>query len=276
MDHHRVTKTCPDCGFSLTDAHPNRKRCEPCAEARRRAPAGRLAPWQEDMVRVMINIYTQEEMAQRIGVSKTTVSRWLREQGLHSHAQKYGDDVVEAVLAVYETHGKAEAQKQFPNVTIRSIVERHRHAPRQVRWQDPELIEAARMAGLVRHGAQALYFDRPNAYSGSIKSLWLKQFRCAPYDVNGLSVHLAWRIARPGVVATTVYHANAASARTKILWLDLAAALRDDLESWVVRAVEALARFQAWLHGTWSTDDIRQMITEREALWDERPRATRD
>lgn len=52
----------------------------------------------------------------------------------------------------------------------------------------------------------------------------------------------------------------------KILWLDLAAGLRQDLESWVVQAVETLARFQAWLHGTQCSDDIRRMIAEREEL----------
>lgn len=265
MDNHPL-KTCLDCDTLLTHAHANRKRCESCAEARRRRPAGNLAPWQADQVRSMLNCYTRDEMAKRIGVSKGTIGRWLRDQGLKSNALKYGDEMIQSVIDAYEAHGKHKTQQLFPGVTVRSIVERNPHRPRQIRWLDDEIIEAARMAGLVRTNSQAAYFNRPNAYSGSIKSLWAKRFGCAPHDVNGLAVSLTWRIAKPGVLATTVYHANSSGAQAKILWLDLASWLRDDVEPWIMRAVEALARFQAWLHGTWSSDDIRQMIAQREGM----------
>lgn len=199
------SKSCLDCGASLAGAHPNRKRCEPCAAAKVRRPTANLTLWQQDMLRSMINVYTHDEMAERIGVSRATVRRWFREQGLRSHATKYGDDVVQAVLGAYVEHGKTRTQELFPDVAVRSIVERHEHAPRQVRWLDHELTQAARMAGLVRHSAQAVYFNRPNAYGGSIKSLWVKRFGCAPSEINGLSVELAWRLAHPGVVGTLVY-----------------------------------------------------------------------
>ena len=50
-----------------------------------------------------------------------------------------------------------------------------------------------------------------------------------------------------------------------VLWLDLAAHLRQDLDPLVRDAVHALARFQRWLHGTEDPAALRQLIQEREA-----------
>ena len=115
------------------------------------------------------------------------------------------------------------------------------------------------------HTAQARYFNRPNAYEGSIKSFWAKGACCAPRDVNGLGAFTAWQVATPGVPAVLVKHQQNGGARPVVLWLDLAAHLRPDVDPLVREVVQALARFQATLHNTQSSEDIRHFIQEREA-----------
>lgn len=120
------------------------------------------------------------------------------------------------------------------------------------------------MAGLVSHTAQAHYFNRPNAYEGSIRSFWAKGACCSPRDVNGLGAFTAWQVATPGVPAVLVKHQYNGGGRPVVLWLDLAAHLREGVDPLVRMMVEVLARFQAWLHGTTDPADIRQLIQERE------------
>lgn len=205
------------------------------------------------------------QIAEHVGASRAAVARYLREAGLDSNARDYPPATVAAVCAAYETLGQRRTQELFPEVVVRSIVDRHKdYAPRQARWRYPQIVEAARMAGLVSANAQARYFGRPNAYSGSIKSLWNKGFRCAPRDINGLSAHLVWRLTRPGVPAVLIRHSSAGGYFAKVLWLDLAENLTPTVAPVVRTAISALAQFQAWLHATSDTRAIQQMIHERE------------
>jgi AraC-like DNA-binding protein len=258
------SRSCIDCG-SPRAKHFNAKYCLGCRALRRRRPAHRLTKAQAAEVERLRGTLFRWQIAEHVGVSGAAVARYLREAGLDSNARDYPQATVAAVCAVYETLGIRRTQELFPDVVVRSIVERHKeYAPRQVRWRDPQIIEAARMAGLVSANAQARYFGRPNAYSGSIGSLWDKHFGCAPRDINGLSAHLVWRLTRPGVPAVLVKHSSAAGYFAKVLWLDLAGDLKPTVAPVLRTAILALARFQAWLHGTSDTLAIQRMIHERE------------
>ena len=115
------------------------------------------------------------------------------------------------------------------------------------------------------HTAQARYFNRPNAYEGSIKSFWAKGACCAPRDVNGLGAYTAYQVATPGVPAVIVKHQQNSGARPVVLWLDLAAHLRSDVGPFVREAVQVLARFQeAHARHHELSAAIRHMIQERE------------
>jgi len=210
---------------------------------------------------------TRHEIARRVGVSKAAVNRYLREVGLRKRSDQYAPEVVAAVTSAYEAGGKAQVHELFPHASVRSIVERYPHAPRQIRWTAEQLIEAAKMAGLVSHTGQARYFGRPNAYAGSIASVWAKTFQCAEGDINGLGVHLTWRLVRPGTPAVLVHQRTLPGPRTLVLWLDLTAHLRAEVAPAIRQAIVALARFQAWLHGTDDPAAIRRMIQEREGRY---------
>lgn len=270
---------CVRCQAAPKQSHRNAKYCLACRAEYVRRPRSTLTPEQGALVARWTGTLSRTEIAQRLGVSRANVLRYIREHGVYGRSDAYPPAVVEAVLRVYEQappgQGKREVERLFPGVRVDCITERHRDfAPRQIRWTGAQQIEAARMAGLVSAAAQAQFFGRPNAHEGSIKSLWAKRFQCAPMDVNGLSGHLAFRIARAGVPATMVKYRESAGAAYKVLWLDLQAWLRPDVPEWVRAAVDALARFQAWLHGTTTPADIRQMIQEREVYDGQDPEHT--
>lgn len=261
----KTCETCPTTG----DWHANRKYCPRCQAVLRRHPRSTLTAAQAAQVLALRNTMTRTRIASTVGITRAQVSRFLREEGLTSNSVRYPAEVVMAVCETYERLGRKATQEQYPEVSIRSIVERYRQfRPRQVRWTDAQRVEAAKMAGLVSQNAQARYFRRPNAYDGSIRALWAKRFQCQPRHLNGLGVHLAWRLVRPGCPAVLGHWADAGGVRAKVLWLDLVRYLRPTGEPIVAEVIETLAHFQAWLHGTSCSQDIQQMIEEREAYED--------
>ena len=256
------------CG-RLKHPHPNSKYCVTCRAQRRRRPLSRIAPAQAARLRPLLGTMTRAALARYAGISNACLTRWLGEEGLSSNARGYPQAVCDAVTAYFANHGRVATQAAFPEVVVRCIVERRTsrgipYPPRQVRWTDAQLLEAACMGGLVSHTAQAHFFGRPNAFGGSISALWAKRFRRAPRDLHGLGTVLACQIARAGVQATCLRHQEAPGSRCVILWLDLARHLRPDVPPMVRETVATLAAFQAWLYGSDDPATIRQLIADRE------------
>ena len=247
-------------------AHHQTKYCEACQRRLLRAPRSRVTEAQGALIRQLRGTMTRARIAERVGITHAQLNRYLAEQGLTSNARDYPPEVVTAVCTTYAALGKRRTQDLFPDVVVRSLIERHKdYPPRQVRWTGEQQIEAVRMAGLVSHTAQARYFGRPNAFEGSIRSFWQKGMACAPRDVHGLGHHLVWQIARPGVPAVLVSQQEQPGARVVVLWLDLVGHLRPGAAPEVRQMVEVLARFQGWLYGSTDTAVIRRMVMEREA-----------
>ena len=223
-------KTCLACETAPRHTpHPNTKYCAPCAQELRHRPRANVSPTQAALIHQLRGTMIRRDLARHVGISQAQLHRYLTEHGLDSNARDYPPDVVTTVCLTYQALGKRETQALFPDVRVRSIVERYKqHIPRQIRWTGDQQRELVRMAGLVSHTAQARYFNRPNAYEGSIRSFWAKGACCAPRDVNGLGAYTAWQVAIPGVPAVLVKHQQNGGARPVVLWLDLAAYLRDD------------------------------------------------
>jgi hypothetical protein len=191
---------CPDCKVRLVQDHGNAKRCERCAEARRQQPHHAMTPQQVRHALALRGKMSRAAIAQRVGVSLPSIFRLGRELGISFALVRSPDyaRLIERVNAYYVKHGRAATQKRFPDVRVRSIVERYPHAPRQVRWTGKQIVQAARMAGLVSMERQARIFNRPNAHAGAIQSLWMKRFRHGGANIHGVSKHAARALLRPG------------------------------------------------------------------------------
>jgi hypothetical protein len=223
------------------------------------------------MARALAGTLMQRELAERIGSSRSALIRWASQNGVSLDAHAYKPELRRRVLAYYELHGKTKTQKAFPDVSVRSIVERSygKFKPRQIRWTDEQLIEAARMAGLVSPAAQAKYFNRPNANAGAIKSLWMKRFGFGQGSVNGMvhdtAKHLVTVRARYIKPLGESRDGKAAEFRRLILWVDMEKCLKPDVPPFIADAIRTLANFQRWL---WRDENpkprILRMIKARE------------
>jgi hypothetical protein len=259
---------CVVCGQPRESTHANARYCARCREHRRHYPPtpSTLTPEIAAAILPLLGQVPRSEIEKRFGLSKAAIYRFLREHNLKvKHFNQPEPALVEAVLRTYERGGKSLVRACFPEVNCRSIVERYKdYTPRQIRWTPSQCIEAAKMAGIVSYNAQARFFGRPNAYSGSIRSFWSKRMHCEPRFINGFPLHRVYPLAVPGTPCILVKHEQSGGARAIVLWLDLLAHLSPRVDLLIREAIEALARFQGWLHGTQSADAIRAMIQDRE------------
>lgn len=265
----RPQKTCIACRRAFTPSHWNRKKCDGCQKAFRNY--GHLTPAQERTVRRLAGKLFIHELAAKIGVSKPTLVRWACRNKVYLNAHKYPADVVKEVCAYYVKHGRSKTEKHFPDVSVRSVVERYlaglTDERRQVRWTPAQLVQLAKMAGLVSHARQAEHFGRPGAHAGSIKSAWVKKFKVGSSNINGLSYWVARHYVTMGCPfyetqfwekRKTIDRRRSTTQTRKIaLWIDVARHLRGDVPDHIASAVQSMARFQVWLHG----EDARGSIT---------------
>lgn len=264
-----ASRPCVLCGTRFTPSHWNRKKCDECRTTFYNT--GYLTPAQERTVRRFAGKIYIHELAAKVGVSKPTLVRWARRTKVSLNALKYTDRVVKEVCEYYVQHGRHKTQKRFPDVNVRSVVERYlaglTDERRQVRWTPAQLIRLVKMAGLVSFSRQAERFGRPGAHAGSVKSAWTKRFKVGSANINGLSY---WTARGYVTKACPFYETDFWEKRVTIdrkrsttqvrkiaLWIDVARHLRDDVPDHLASAIQAMARFQVWLHG----EDARGSIT---------------
>lgn len=221
---------------------------------------------------MLIGKMSREDIAEQMGVSLASLKRAFPGVRL-AYFNRYviNPQLVRQVCVYYERHGKRATQERFPEVRVRSVVERYKQfRPRQVRWTDEQIIEAARMAGLVSYRAQAKYFNRPRANEGSIQALWQKRFGFGDGCINGLVKWHAKPLIRGGhsKYIRPVGRGRDGQPihfRSLILWVDLERILKPNVPAFIVQAIRTMADFQRWL---WRSDNPRplilRMIRERE------------
>lgn len=264
---------CPRCKERPKKAHFNARWCEPCAAEFVKRPAGKLTAEQARRARALIHTMPHEDIARELGVSVSRLKRWARDHGnirlSYFNRWHANPRLTMQVCAYYAKHGKIKTAKRFPNVKVRSIVERYfkglRLEPRQIRWTASQLIELAQMAGLVSFKRQARHFNRPNAREGSIKSAWQKKFGHGGGSINGLSHWLAKDYVRPSCpFFETDYWAtrrdNAQFSRKIALWVDVERSLKPDVPEHLRDAISALAKFQRWLHGRNVRQNVKRIL----------------
>lgn len=256
---------CPRCNKRPKQKHWNAKWCAPCATGLRKRPAGKLTRAQQATVRRLAGTLFIKELAKAIGTSDSNLDRWAKQNGVNINALKYPDKLVKEVCEYYAKHGKIKAEKRYPHVRLRSIVERYTTKPRQVRWTSDQLVKLAKMAGLVSYKQQADFFGRPNAHVGSIRSAWMKIFRSAGGSINGLSRNIAREfVTKACPFYETGYWATergkTSQRRSIALWADVAVHLRDDVPDHLAAAIQTMAAFQLWLHGNNPRKSIMRIL----------------
>lgn len=254
--------TCPLCHKRPKKVHANAKWCGVCARKLVKKPRSNMTPAQVSRALRLRGKLKREEVARRVGVSAATIGRLGRELGLSfasvAHTYRAAPGLIEAVTAYYSKHGKVKTQKKFPNVKIRSIVERYPCEPRQIRWTDDQIVDAARMAGLIPMARQAKIFNRPNARVGSIRSLWVKRMKMGGGSLHGLRPWQAQAILRPGYPVIRMGYWNRRcntnpgppKVRALALWCDIEPWILEGTPAFIREGIRAMAQFQRWLYRT--------------------------
>jgi AraC-like DNA-binding protein len=222
----------------------------------------------------MIGKMSREDIAVNLGVSLVSLKRAFRGTSLAFYNYcSANPGLVKQVCKFYEKHSQEETAKAFglKRKQVDHIVHRYKQhrSPKQVRWTDREIHEAAKMAGLISTHAQARYFKRPNAFNGSIKALWMKRFGMSQGSVNGMAHWAAKEI----VDSSAQYlrpkgesrRGEPVDFRWLVLWVDMERCLRPEVPPFIREAISTMANFQRWL---WKDKKpkpkILKMIQERE------------
>ncbi len=221
----------------------------------------------------MIGTMDRREIAERLGTSLANLKRAFRGTRLaYFNYCSRQPELVRAVNKYYETHSQAETAESFglKPKQVDHIVNRYKtHKPKQIRWTDKEILEAAKMGGLISYEAQAKYFNRPRAHAGSIKALWTKRFNFLGGQINGMphnqAKHLVDCSARYVYAVGTNRKGERTRGRRICLWLTMAESLKPEVPGFIASAIHTMADFQRWL---WRDDNpkprIMRMIKQRE------------
>jgi len=271
-----TNKNCLECKKPISQkAHANRKRCRKCVEFFRRYPKTSLTQEQIHEAKKLIGKMSRGDIAHEMGCSVASLGRAFRGTRLaFFNRYSINPKLVKQVCAYYEIHGRRKTQERFPEICIRSVVERYKQfKPRQSRWTDSQIIEAAKMAGLVSFKHQAKYFNRPNARACSIKVLYVKRFHAAPKLFHGMPAFKAKYLVTKdcpfirsnigsfrGIDDRRKQNSKPRSThRIKLyLWCDMEKHLRPDLPPFIQESIRSLAQFQCWLFQ--SNDPKKQIL----------------
>lgn len=213
--------------------------------------------------RSLIGKMSIDDIAERIGISRAGVIRAFRGIPL-AFQNRYQRDpgLAKRICLYYEKHGIRQTEKTFPGHDIRGITCRYKyHKPRQLLWTDTEILEAARMAGLVTKDKQLMFFKRPNAYISSITSLWQRRFKCGSLGVNGM-----YRLIAEVIVLPTCPYIPRPLGDLA-LWVDIEEHLNPDTPEFIKEGIKTLADYQRWVFNSKDPKSIiLKMMNERNGL----------
>lgn len=260
---------CDNCLADFDKTHFNQKYCKDCKEKSRLG--GFLTMEQEEIAKKYATKIPIGDLAIKVGVSNSTIDRWSRRTGISINWLSYDKDTIKKVCDFYSKNGKIKTQKKFPDVRMRSIVERYYsrlgYEPRTSKWTDEQIIEAAKMAGIISFYNQKRFFNRPNANEGSIKSLWIKKMNQKCTNINGLPLSKAKHFVKKNCPALKTdfwtEKRKDKMERSIVLWVDFDKFIKKDVPNHYKKTIHVLANFQRWLHGRNVRANISRMIYER-------------
>lgn len=215
----------------------------------------------------MLNTHKRKDIAKEIGISETKLRRIAKGSGYEftfAKARpfgKYSKELTEEVISFFEEHGISETKKKYPDVRVRSIIERYpRKKPRQRNWKDEEIIQAIKFGPFVSNENQYKFFKRPGAYQGSIKALWAKKIKGTKLRTHGLPFYIASKIidGKKAVLHKTAFK----NPKHICTWQTLKENLKDDCPAVFKVAIEAGYEFHVWLYGENPNEEISRMYKE--------------
>ena len=177
---------------------------------------------------------------------------------------KHSKETVEEVISYFEENGISKTKDRFPEIRIRSIIERYkRKKPRQINWTDEQIVQAVRFGPFVSLSDQVAYFNRPLAHEGSIRSLWSKRLSSSRKQIAGFPKYKALKYVNeicPSV--KTALDNN----QVVYLWSDMENHLKSNCPEFIQIAIEAMTLFQKKLYGENPREEILKIIKTHSSI----------
>lgn len=248
---------CGQCGNAYVASHFNSKFCNECSWLRRKKNIGLPAFADAKVIEKVLKLAGTKigrEVADELGMSVASLKRITKTLGISAKKVTVTESQVAEVREYYLKHGRPATQARFPDIKVRTIIERYGwikgECPRQRRWTDQELIELAKFAGIVSLEKQARFFNRPGANAGSVKAAWSKRFKTHPGFMHGLPIHKAKLFLDPGYPTIEVENLHVdVGGKKMVLFCDAEKFIAKDCPGFVRDAVKAMAEFQRKLFG---------------------------
>jgi len=220
---------------------------------------------QEQVLKIesMLKTHRRADIAKEVKISESKLRRASKKKGWSFTAfkaipyMKYSKELTEQVISYFEANGKTKTQEKFPDVVVRSIVERYkRNQPRQSRWTDEQIIQAIRFGPFVNYENQAKYFNRPRANKGSIVSLWQKRIKCTPFEIHGLPEYKAKYFIRK----SCPFIITAVGGYKLYLWSSIEENISNNCPEFIREIISSMSEFQRLLYNGSPEDEIKKII----------------
>ena len=182
--------------------------------------------------------FTREEIANKLGTSRSTVNRCLKKNNIKTGQPKsYPINIRNAVINFYASHTLKETQKQFPNVKVRSIIERYTTLEKQNYWTFEEELKAISMLSEKSTAEISKILGRgKRAVSKRIQ----RNYQIAPKHLNGIAYRLCKHVLRSNFIPEkkgNIYIVN---------WNDFDKYISTKNKT-ILECVKVLAKFRTWL-----------------------------
>jgi len=242
----KKNRLCRACETSIDKLHLNARYCLNCRKDNRRVPY--LSPAQIRKAVKLAGTMYFDDVAKEVGVSRATLRRYARtKQDVNWNGHKYDHETINKVAEYYLTHSLAETQKKYPHVRVRSIVERYTQNLKCKQWYKNEMSKLLRMVGLLPRSVIAKHIGRPPNVSVK-KKLRLMGFQ--ETGINTLNYALAKHFVKPNCPFFSIRVGETGASRWYCLWVDAYKYLKPGLAPWITSAIQSLAKFQIWMHGS--------------------------
>jgi len=237
-------RKCASCDCSIENRHKNARRCVACAKLLRKSPAHNLTPHQQKKALELAGKMYRHEIAKAIGCSRAAFTRFAKERkDVDWNAHKYKDELVGEVVNFYINNSLDDTRKKFPNVRVRSIIDRYVGKIKCIPWSEQETVALYKYTGLASYTEIAVKLGR-NPYAPKRK----RERHVSGY-VNSLPFNIAKKYTNRGCPFFYLKKTDKQSGQWVTPWVAMEKHLRAENPGWVNQAVASLAKFQKWLHG---------------------------
>lgn len=201
-----------------------------------------------------------KDIASELNLSISTLKRYAYKNKIrfsfYSKNNCYQQQLISDVIAYWLVNGKAATVKKFPNVKVRSIIERHNNGRSTIQrytFNDKlfllrysEFLGTLKSARILGRVVKERHNTRLNSFNNRKNTTYRVNY-------NGLTKRIISRFLIDGKSIKLNYH-----GRSIITWPEIAKNLKVDNQNLLILA-QAMAKFQIWLHGG-------QILTEEKLI----------